>query len=435
MKPVNFTLAAFGLALISLGLWGWSTSKPSDPVTTVFTPPSTVPVTPINTPPTPALPPPSPDAPLPQFVSKGLAWLVEAQFENGGWGSGSHSNQGIKDPHAVQIDPATTAFAGMALIRAGNTLHTGPYKKNLALTLDYMLKLVENAPVEGTRITNLSGTQPQSKLGMQIDESMAAQFFTKVLPLIQDQQLKERTQKALSICLNKLARAQNDDGSWNQSGGWASVLQSAMANSALEMANDAGLEVDKDALERSRQYQKQNIDAETGNVRTEDAAGISLYSLSSSQRATAQEAKKAREAVDEAKKEGRLNAAAAPSVETFQELGFSEEEAMGLTKSYKQNVAAKEMLQDDTVLQGFGNNGGEEFLSYMMTSEALVVEKGGDWAQWYNKMYRLLENIQNPNGSWSGHHCITSPVFCTVAVIMTMTADRDASLLAEHQEG
>ena len=358
--------------------------------------------------------------------------MAEAQFENGGWGSGSHSNQGIKDPHAVQIDPATTAFAGMALIRAGNTLHSGPYKENLSRALEYMLSLVENAPAEGTRISNLSGTQPQAKLGMQIDESMAAQFFTKVLPLIQDARLKNRTQKALAVCLDKIARAQNEDGSWNQSGGWASVLQSAMANNALEMASDAGVEVDQEVLERSRDYQKNNVDAETGDVRTEDAAGISLYSLSSSQRATAQKARIAREAIDEAKSSGRLDVAAAPSMESFKELGYSEEEAQELTQSYRQNVAAKKMLQDDTVLQGFGNNGGEEFLSYMMTSEALVVEKGADWAQWYNKMYRLLENIQNPNGSWSGHHCITSPVFCTVAVIMTMTADRDASLLAQN---
>jgi hypothetical protein len=82
------------------------------------------------------------------------------------------------------------------------------------------------------------------------------------------------------------------------------------------------------------------------------------------------------------------------------------------------------MMQDDDVLSGFGNNGGEEYLSYMMTSESLAADTGEEWDAWYQKMYNRLGKIQNADGSWSGHHCITSPVFCTAAVILTMTADR-----------
>ena len=74
---------------------------------------------------------------------------------------------------------------------------------------------------------------------------------------------------------------------------------------------------------------------------------------------------------------------------------------------------------------GFGNNGGEEFLSYMMSSESLVSSGGKPWDERHHKMSNLFSAIQNPNGSWSGHHCITSPVFCTAAVVMTLTADRN----------
>jgi hypothetical protein len=42
----------------------------------------------------------------------------------------------------------------------------------------------------------------------------------------------------------------------------------------------------------------------------------------------------------------------------------------------------------------------------------------------------MLEKVQCPNGSWTGHHCITSPVFCTAAVVQCLTAERDADLLA-----
>ena len=95
-----------------------------------------------------------------------------------------------------------------------------------------------------------------------------------------------------------------------------------------------------------------------------------------------------------------------------------------MTEAYRKNAAANKMMQDEQVLSGFGNNGGEEYLSYMMTSESLAGVGGEDWESWYKKMNTRLSKVQNPDGSWSGHHCITSPVFCTAAVILTMTADR-----------
>src|SRR5690606_35784103 len=40
--------------------------------------------------------------PLPQYLHQSLQWLADAQFENGGWGAGQHTAQGVRDPHAVQ---------------------------------------------------------------------------------------------------------------------------------------------------------------------------------------------------------------------------------------------------------------------------------------------------------------------------------------------
>jgi hypothetical protein len=193
--------------------------------------------------------------------------------------------------------------------------------------------------------------------------------------------------------------------------------------------------VSKEALQRSRDYQKSNLDAKTGKAKTDKAAGVSLYSITSSQRATAQEARKSQKIVDDAKQKGVLAADAEISVDNLVKAGADKDEARSLVDAYRQNEAGKRQLNDETVLAGFGNNGGEEFLSYMMSSEALVVTGGKDWDDWHNKMSRRLEKIQNANGSWSGHHCITSPVFCTAAVIMTLTADRETHvLLSEHHK-
>src|SRR5688572_25769189 len=45
-----------------------------------------------------------------QSLTKALTWMVQAQQKSGGWGAGSHSQQGVMDPHAVNADPATTSM-------------------------------------------------------------------------------------------------------------------------------------------------------------------------------------------------------------------------------------------------------------------------------------------------------------------------------------
>ena len=371
--------------------------------------------------------------PVPAFLDKGLAWLADAQFPNGGWGAGTHANQGVLDPRAVQIDPATTAFSAMALIRSGNTLKEGPYHRNVQQALEYMLNAVEEYPEEGTTITNLTGTQPQAKLGQNIDVTMCAQFFARVLPHTKlDRALHNRVTLALDKCLRKIEKGQNADGSWTDSG-WAPVLQSSMANSALELGEVAGRKVSQEALKKSRDYQKSNVDARTGKVRTEKAAGVSLYSLTGNQRATAPEARQSRQMIDDAKQKGILEKDAEVSVDNLIKAGADRRKAQTLADAYRQNEAGKAQLRDETVLSGFGNNGGEEFLSYMMSSEAMVVTGGKDWGEWHEKISRRLENSQNSDGSWSGQHCITSPVFCTAAVILTLTAERDEYVLRSEQ--
>ena len=69
---------------------------------------------------------------------------------------------------------------------------------------------------------------------------------------------------------------------------------------------------------------------------------------------------------------------------------------------------------------GFGSNGGEEFLSYMQISETLLAKGGKEWQDFDKSMTENLGRIQNPDGSWSGHHCITGRTFCTSAATMSL---------------
>jgi hypothetical protein len=374
------------------------------------------------------VPKPRPIAP---FVQKAIGWLAEAQHSSGGWGAGSHANQQQRDPHAVQTDPATTAFAAMALLRAGHTPVSGDHRDTVKRATEYLVKTVEEYSGSDGRITNLTGTQPQAKLGALVDTAMTAQFFARVLPTLPEGKLRDRVNSALDKCLGKLQASQKADGSWNFDG-WAPVLQSSLATSALEVAQAAGKPVDQRKLDGARKYQQGNYDAGSGKAMGgAAAAGVELYSFSGAQRATASEARAAADTLDEAKREGRLDRDAELNAENLEKAGLTKDKAASLEMAYKANRSQAARLGDDALLSGFGSNGGEEYLSYMNTSESLVITGGAEWQKWNDKMHERLEKIQSPDGSWTGHHCITSPVFCTAAVVQCLTADRDAPMLVK----
>ncbi len=81
-------------------------------------------------------------------------------------------------------------------------------------------------------------------------------------------------------------------------------------------------------------------------------------------------------------------------------------------------------LDDQGFLAGFGSNGGEEFLSYMNIGESLVLKGGPAWKKWDEAMTANLGRIQNDDGSWTGHHCITGRTFCTSTALLVLLGDR-----------
>src|SRR5437868_15019761 len=80
-----------------------------------------------------AAPPAEPD------IRRPLDWLVAAQNDDGSWGDG------MKDPHP---DVATTALAGLALVRLGHTGSRGEHQEQTRRAVGYIAAAVERAPQE-----------------------------------------------------------------------------------------------------------------------------------------------------------------------------------------------------------------------------------------------------------------------------------------------
>jgi hypothetical protein len=362
-------------------------------------------------------------------INTGKEWLLSAQAASGGWGAGTNARQDITDPSKVQLDPASTSMALMALLRLGERAEGTANSNAVKKALNYLLNSVEQAPDNALNITTLTGTQPQVKLGQNIDVILTSQCLTNIMHQMNDNNpMYGRIKNAIQKCVVKIQKAQDTNGA-TTGGGWAPVLQSAFAVNALELAEANDIKVDSVKLAGARNYQKQNFSA--GSTSTADAAGVLLYSVSGNARATAKETRKVKEVLKKAKAEGKIKDDKAVTAQNLQAAGLSVNESEELVTTYKMNYYANEKAQDKNVLTGFGNNGGEEFVSFLLTGESLIIGGQDEWVKWYENTSTILSNIQNKNGSWQGHHCITSPVFCTATCLLILGIDKD---LAQYEK-
>lgn len=315
-------------------------------------------------------------------------------------------------------------MAAMALYRMGYTTKKGPYQKQLSNALEYLLQQVESNE-NYNYITQVRGTQIQRKLGENIDAALTLQFLNQVA----EKNPSKRVENAIQICVNKIEKSYDQNGKVNGAG-WAGVLQSSFASSGLEQAKkNKNITVNEAKITAARNYQKGNYNAESNTAKTEDGAGIMLYAISSSVRGSASEAKEAEELLAEAKANGKIGKTAELNRENLEKIGVSKEKAASYDVATKVYKAAKVQAMDNTVMSGYGNNGGEEFMSFLQTGESMLVKKDNDWKNWYDNVSGKLIKIQNNNGSWNGHHCITSPVFCTATCLLILTIENDIQTL------
>ena len=68
--------------------------------------------------------------------------------------------------------------------------------------------------------------------------------------------------------------------------------------------------------------------------------------------------------------------------------------------------------------------GGEEFLAFYLVSECLMKDEQPERTSWQPLITPKIITIQNRDGSWTGHHCITDRTFCTSCALLTLMAPK-----------
>jgi len=318
-------------------------------------------------------------------LDRPLQWLVAAQNQDGSWGAETHSQS---------PDVATTAIAGIALIRMGHTGSQGEFQARTRRAVEYVVSAVQHAPADQIAVQE-PGTLPQRKLGRNVDTYLAAQFLAEALPTL-PRDGRGAAEAALADCVRRIERAQQADGSFSKDG-WAPLLSSAFAANGLHAASVAGAKVDQKKLARADANLMGKYDEKTKSFDNRESAGVDLYSAAASVIAAA-----------------RVRAAAPASPEGSRDMKHKAE-------AVAQGVGGQ--LANERLMRGFGTYGGEEHVSYMMTAEAKAAVGGAEFATFHEEMRVRLAQIQRDDGTWRGDHCITSTTFCTAASLITLAIE------------
>lgn len=343
--------------------------------------------------------------PVDGAVAKGLRWLVSTQGKDGGWGQDGGETSYVRQGEHLESngnDVANTAVVAEALLHTGNTPTRGEYREQMARAVHFVLAHVEQSPSDGLAVTDLHGTQIQRKLGPFIDTFMAAKLLAELDGDMGSQQSNARVRSGLQKCVAKIEKNQLKDGSWNIAGGWAPILGTSMASQSLAIAQRKGAVNSTAALAMVDSYSK--LQPGTGSGM---GGGIGSGSGGGSF-APASPA-----------------SAGVPLYQSAQQL----EQLTRTEKDRKENAAQIQViagaLSNEKFVTGFGSIGGEEFFSWLNVSESLHRTGGPEWQKWNTDTKAKLLKLQNEDGTWAGHHCITGRVAVTSAAILLLTADRE----------
>jgi len=163
-------------------------------------------------------------------ISEGLKYLASRQRPDGSF-SGSQGNT-----------TAGVAAACLAFMAEGNLPGEGPYGKNVAKGIDFILKCAQP-----------SGRLYKEKQGSSYHHGMAAICLAEVWGHTREKQIHEKLKKAIELTV----QSQNEKGGWHyemKNDGTDDLSTTVMQLMALRAAKDAGIAVPKETIDKAVAY-------------------------------------------------------------------------------------------------------------------------------------------------------------------------------------
>lgn len=277
-------------------------------------------------------------------VQRGLMALARLQKDDGSFGEGAFGG-----------NVAITALACLAFMANGDVPGRGTYGDNVSKGLEFVLKSCESSGL-------IAGPAPN---GPMYGHGFATLFLGEVYGMTVgggDTQLADRVHEALVRAVRLIETTQNEEGGWryNPVPYDADVSVTICQVMALRSARNAGLETNKNVIDKAVQYVRscQNPD---GGFRYQMNQGQSAWPRS------------------------------AAGVATMYYAGIYEDRAVDSGLTYLRDA-------------GFpGKTGGQQihyWYGQYYTAQAMFLSGGSGWADWWPQGRAEILNTQTPSGLW-----------------------------------
>lgn len=318
---------------------------------------------------------PTPTDPIPEkvrlSVNRGVQYLLRAQNRDGSWG----------DDIGYPGDMSETTIAIMALMNDGSTLRRGKYHRQIRRGVDWGLMRIKNGLNFGDAAYQPHHSLVQRKLGPNIDLYHAALLLTLVIPLELDKWERKTAQKKLDELTRRIAGFQRSNGAFEVS--YEPMLTTVMAWMTLRQAHSAGVTVHGASVDKVLKYLKRDcLEAKTGIFREKKWGNRERFVTQ------------------------------AGALRVF--YGMGKEKDPEIRRAT--NVVLRMRFDQDVG----GRAGGEEFLAALFAVQAMHIGDPKDFKKFYPRITKALMKVQNRDGSWTGHHCITAKVYCTACSVVAM---------------
>ena len=300
-------------------------------------------------------------------IQKAKAWLLKAINKDGGTGLDLNTPS----------DVACTGVTGLAFLSLGENTLEGENHKKLKKLADFLLNRVDNMGSYGSLQSTRS--RIEGDLGPYATHFFATQCLSQMAGEYPNTQVVVR---ALRRLVGFISNGQLADGSWGRNA-WAPMLSTACGWLALRCANFSGIAV-PGSSEKAGAYLIRNMPKLGASWGTKRSWYHRLYSTAAGLRVLYSLEKE------------------------------TEEKAVQALSDILKLVTTSEVT--------FGRAGGEEYLTFQLMTDMLLQSGGPNWKKWYPRVRDNLIKYQNKDGSWTGHHCITSRTFSTACAMMVLTA-------------
>jgi hypothetical protein len=299
----------------------------------------------------------------------GLQFVLRAQNRDGSWG----------DEPGAPGDLGNTAWAAMSLLALGHTPTRGQHAFAVRRAVDWLLYHTRGFDVNPPQFR--MGTLLQRKLGNNADLYLTCLGYTQLIGMNVDASDDDRMRAELSGMCRAIASLQKPTGDWETS--YEPMLTTVLAWLALKQSAAVGVAIQNASPQKVIDYlRRASLEAATGVFKDPHWGNNERF----------------------------VTQGGGMRVFYGSDLGRSDE-------MHRARDVVLRMRFDQDV---GGRQGGEEFLGAVFATQALFLDGGEPFDQWYQKIGKALLACQNKDGSWTGHHCITGRVFCTAASIMVM---------------